>query len=70
MSTKRDPRCDPKPGDIVRPKREFRAFTVTQRHEDDSISGFFSGGKSGSLCGLYYWRETWAKNAEVIHAAD
>jgi hypothetical protein len=64
---KRDPRVDPKVGDIVRPRGGFRSFTVLRVDADGCISGRFQSGIRGALCGLSYWRSTFAKDAEVIH---
>ncbi len=63
----RDPRNDPRPGDVVRPLHHIRPFHVEEVHADGSISGHFAGGISGSLCGLVYWRK-WAKDATVLAA--
>lgn len=60
------------PGDVLKSPLHFKRFEVHRVHEDGSISGRLMPGPGcvGSLCGLRYWRETWAKNATVIKRGD
>lgn len=62
---KRDPRIDPKRGDVLLFKGHLREFTVDRVYSDGSISGHFHRGIRGSLCGLKYWRETMAVGAAI-----
>jgi hypothetical protein len=68
----RDPRIDPRPGDVLRGTRrnlgkpEIR--TILNRSEFQVL--FDSEHRSGiQHCSLSYWRYWWAKNAEVIRRA-
>ena len=67
----RDPRIDPRKGDVVVSLLAGRPFTVDRVYSDGTISGHYGErGVRGSLCGLRYWRETWARDASVVKAAD
>lgn len=65
---KRDPRVDPRPGDIVASKGlGCHPFTIDIVHQDGTITGHFGKrGTPGSLCGLHYWRTEWARDGVVI----
>ena len=69
--SERDPRVDPRPGDVVHSTREFLPFHVTEADPiGNSICGHFGQhGIRGSLCGFPYWRK-WAENAKVIKKAE
>ena len=67
--SKRDPRLDPRPGDVLLRCGDLRAFTV-ECADENGIVGHFQLGLRGSLCGLRYWRETWAKGATVVERGE
>ena len=64
--SQRDPRIDPKVGDIIQPRGAFWSFTVLAVWPDGSITGRFQSGIRGALCNLAYWRSSFAKDAKVI----
>jgi hypothetical protein len=61
----RDPRCDPKPGDVV--FKGKTTSTVIGIHEDGDMLSEVDGHRLKGP--LKYWL-TWAKDGEVIHRAD
>ncbi len=76
--TNRNPRVDPKPGDVVEfgPQWQRERYTVTATSAKKLNSGrfldmvYYRIGKSEFNCALGSWRG-WTKSAaEVIHAAD
>lgn len=65
--TERDPRVDPRPGDIVTVPGNL-PFHVLES-SPGSICGRFGPGMRGSLCALPYWRK-WAATAEVVRRGE
>jgi hypothetical protein len=67
---KRDPRIDPKPGDIVifGPQWQLEQYKVLKNSGVDVRYQMITSGAM-QLCSLNQWRR-WAENAEVIHASD
>lgn len=69
---KRDPRVDPKPGDVLRGEKSDR---YVGKLYSDGLIGFTywqrasSGSGNDCYCSLKAWLK-WANNAEVIHCAD
>jgi hypothetical protein len=72
----RDPRIDPRPGDVLEKKYQGQYFESRGYHQrrvvriagrlEYSQAGWMEG--STRLCDFSTWRR-WAKNAEVIHHA-
>jgi hypothetical protein len=61
--TTRDPRRDPRPGDVVRfPEADRRVVSV----KDGEVAYEFCG---GSTLSLEAWRSTLERSGTVIHAA-
>lgn len=72
---KRDPRVDPKAGDILQKKYQgqyFESRSTYARQVDEVDDGkvtYVGENVCAPTMSLKSWRR-WAKNAEVIHAAD
>ena len=74
MTTERDPRKDPKAGDVFRSPKCTRR--IAQPHESDSIDCVYFWQEMHPTRGMFLRAQDravfldWAANAEVIHAAE
>lgn len=68
---KRDPRVDPKPGDILKRGKVLRRVTygANAAHGSAALIRYTDGIKDFN-CLLSSWRRHWAKRAKVIHGAE
>ena len=73
MPSERDPRKDPKPGDMLRNHGRTRTVREVCRNGDIGWSGDPPASsrkkRIGNVIGAKGW-QSWAKDAEVIHASD
>lgn len=73
MSNERDPRTDPKPGDAlqvrVRWQKRIRSVVMIEINSTGTPWVHYHKKTKFGASRLIEWRE-WAKNAEVIHAAE
>lgn len=68
-STKRDPRIDPKAGDVLE-KMGKRLLFVRRVRRIYGVEVYYQdGNQQVCVCFLKAWRR-WAKNAEVIHVGE
>lgn len=67
VETPRDPRVDPKPGDVLRKGKRVRTVLVVSKVFNRVTYTTASGIETHVL--LSYWAD-WADNAEVLNAAD
>lgn len=75
----RDPRVNPKPGDVLKSTsirgadQKRRVWWVERSGQADAEVHYYlssiNGAERGGLCFINYWQR-WAQNAEVIHRAD
>lgn len=65
---KRDPRVDPRPGDVLiyGPQWQRERLDVIRLHRED-VEYKVGGGLT--YCNIVQWRD-WMRDSEVIHAAD
>ncbi len=69
---KRDPRVDPRSGDVLlgaRSMKARKARTVYQVDDDGLVRFQIGGSKSAHWWGIQAWRE-WAATATVIRTAE
>lgn len=75
--SKRDPRVDPKPGDVLHKMTDPVMLLITERQVLPVPGGLshewvyyrVNDGRATRSTSLNKWRK-WAKSAEVIHAAE
>lgn len=69
MAAERDPRVDPKAGDVLRKDGEWHGISdIYRERRVRRVNGNVIVHVSGT-CSLSTWRK-WAAKAEVIHRAD
>lgn len=63
---KRDPRVDPKPGDVLRNHSTVRTVTSSANR----WVTYYGPDREFELASSIYFWQKWAAEAEVIHAAE